>query len=168
MGYGHNTNDSTLGQEQEMDYAPVAAPGTYTPLWSLGPPSQGPPQYGNWDMHCSAVNADPADSNVVLYSSFPNSGSPTLEVPTQAWNNELLGIATDGSGKVYRFGRHYNTTSTSAIFSANQAIPSISQDGKWMGFTSDWDCELGSTSGGATGTTSPYNCRADVFMLQLK
>jgi hypothetical protein len=128
-------------------------------LWNTGPS-----QYSPWDAHFSWQNANAADSNMVLSSSFTTG----IEVPTQAWNNEIDGFSGGGSGVVYRFGRNYITASPSATFAASQGIGSVSADGMFFGFASDWNCQLGSTTGGSTGTISPYACRADVFILQLK
>ena len=69
---------------------------------------------------------------------------------------------------MYRFGRNYNTGNASAIFSANQSVGSVSADGRWVAFTSDWQGELGKNDGTAGACTlSPYNCRADVFILRV-
>jgi len=162
VGYNHIANDSTSPHQQSVQLAPTSSPGTNLCLADCG--AANPPQYGNWDTHFSWQNANAADSNLAIGSSFVLG----TEVPAQAWNNEVMGYDAKGSGTVYRFGRNYITGNTSATFAAEQGIGSVSQDGKWFAFASDWDCELGSNTGGATGTTSPYNCRADVFMLQLK
>jgi len=162
VGYNHVANDSTSPHQQSVQLAPASSPGTNTCLADCG--AANPPQYSNWDTHFSWQNANAADSNLAFGSSFITG----TEVPAQAWNNEVMGYDASGSGTVYRFGRNYITGNTSATFAAEQGIGSVSQDGKWFAFASDWDCELGSNTGGASGTTSPYNCRADVFMLQLK
>ncbi len=159
LGYNHVTNDSTYPYQESVELASVSTPGTAAELWTTGPS-----QYTPWDTHFSWQNANAADSNLILSSSF----TAGIEVPMQAWNNEIDGFSTGGSGVVYRFGRNYITANPSATFAASQGIGSVSADGMFFGFASDWNCQLGSTSGGSTGSTSPYNCRADVFMLQLK
>jgi hypothetical protein len=143
--------------QQAMNYALMSTPGVQVPLWTTGPPT------GPWDAHFSWQNANLSDSNVLFSSSFVTN----VEVPTQAWNNEIDGFDAGGSDIVYRFGRNYITANSSASFAAGQGIGSVSADGNWFAFASDWNCQLGSNTGSATGTTSPYNCRADVFMLSL-
>ncbi len=159
LGYSHVVNDSTYPTEQSVEWAPTATPGSAAELWTTGPS-----EYLPWDAHFSWQNANRADNNLVLSSSFTTG----VEIPAQAWNNEIDGFSTNGSGAVYRFGRNYITANPSATFAASEGIGSVSADARFFGFASDWNCQLGSTSGGSTGTTSPYTCRADVFILSLK
>ena len=165
IGYNkYATNDGYQGAygclyPQCMTTAPVTNPSEMTELWKNGP---GTPT-GSWDCHLSWANDQPSDTMPLISSSISN-----VEVPTLAWQNEIDGFTTDGSGKVYRYARHYNSENPGETFDALNAIGSVSEDGRWYLITSDWGCTLGSTSGGSTGTQSPYNCRSDVFVLQLK
>jgi hypothetical protein len=161
VGYNHIVNDSTSPHQQSIQLAPASSPGSKLCLADCGAAS--PPPYANWDTHFSWQNANLGDSNLIMGSSF----TPGIEIPTQAWNNEVMGYDPGGSGTVWRFGRTYITANPSAVFAAVQGIGSVSADGNWFAFASDWGCQLGSKAGGATGTTSPYDCRADVFMLSL-
>jgi len=149
---------------QCMNRAPVTNPSEMTELWKNGPGTPpGWPQNPVWDCHLSWSNDKSSDTMPFISSSMSNQETPTL-----AWQNEIDGFTTDGSGKVYRFARHYNTENSAATFNALDAIGSVSEDGRWYLITSDWGCTLGSASGGSTGTQSPYNCRSDVFVLQLR
>jgi hypothetical protein len=159
LGYSHAVNDSTYPDQQSVEMAPMNTPASAEELWVTGPS-----EYGPWDAHFSWQNANRADSNLVFASTFTTG----IEIPTQAWNNEIDGFSANGSGAVCRFGRNYITANPAATFAASQGIGSISADARFFGFASDWNCQLGSTSGGSTGTQSPYNCRADVFILQTR
>jgi len=114
-----------------------------------------------WDIHTSWNNAVSADDTPVLGAS----ASATTPFPS-AWYNEILGIATDGSGKVWRFAHSY-ITAQSEFFDAQWAIGSGSQDGHYYLFTSDWQGTLGSASG-SDACTIGTDCRADVFVVELK
>jgi hypothetical protein len=86
---------------------------------------------------------------------------------TNAWDNEILGVATDGSGTVYRFAHTYDTNQSS-VFSAEDAIGDVSADGKYYFWTTDWDGMLGQYGGGANScSVSGQTCRTDVFMALL-
>lgn len=113
------------------------------------------------DQHASWNNADAADSNPIFLSFW----SLTNPFPGP-WYNEITGVAPDGSGKVWRFA-HSFISARSQIFSTEYAIGSVSQDGRFFIFSSDWMGTLGSQAGGSTCTIST-DCRGDVFVLELK
>jgi len=164
MGYTHVVNDATTPYQQSIQTASVASLGANTCLADCGS-SPTPPVQSGWDTHPSWPNAQSSDSNPMCGSSFVTNQS----TPLQAWNNEILCWDPSGSGTVYRLGWTYATMLTvDSDFSGSEAIGPVSSDGKFMAFTSDWGGQLGSTSGGESCTTSPYNCRNDVFILQLK
>jgi len=78
------------------------------------------------------------------------------------WDNELLGVSTNGSGLVYRFAHSYATPAASPY------VPgSISQDGKYLLWTTDWAGMLGNTNGTGESCTPGTNCRLDVFLALL-
>jgi len=175
IGYSHVVNSATCPWQSSIQWAPMGnltgnhcpnTPGTSVCIANCGG-SSSPPNQSNWDTHLSWSNASSSDNNIF----FGSSNVAKQSTPTQAWNNEVLGYDAAGSGTVWRFGRNYitavPTSSGNTSFSASVGVGSVSADGKWFAFASDWDCELGSNTGGAEGTTSPYNCRADVFMLSL-
>jgi hypothetical protein len=114
-----------------------------------------------FDQHQSWNNADPADSVPFLASTW----SPISKDFPAAWYNEIIGVASDGSGKVWRFG-HSFISSRSGVFSTRYAIGSVSQDGRFFLFSSDWMGTLGSEEGDQTCRLAS-NCRGDVFVLQL-
>ena len=121
-----------------------------------------PPGFtGNFDQHQSWNNVDLADSVPFASSTW----SPTTPFPAP-WYNEIIAVAADGSGTTWRFAHSFNST-RSQNFSTQYAIGSISQDGKFFVFSSDWMGKLGSESG-ATTCTLGTDCRGDVFVVELK
>ncbi len=111
------------------------------------------------DQHASWNNADPEDS----YPFFLTFWSPTFPFPGP-WYDEITGVSPDGS-KVWRFAHSFITTK-SQVFSTEYGIGSVSQDGRFFVFSSDWMGTLGGQSGTASCTVGS-DCRGDVFVLQL-
>jgi len=155
-GYSHwiNNNNSPIGNEDIRSLSDISA---FRSLTSILPPDLAAPL----DQHPSWNNADPADSVPFLTTTW----SPSRFFPAP-WYNEILGVATDGSGKVWRFA-HSFITSKSQIFSTLYGIGSVSQDGRYFLLSSDWMGTLGSQSG-ATTCTIGQDCRGDVFVVELK
>lgn len=114
-----------------------------------------------FDQHQSWNNVDPADSVPFIASTW----SPLGKDFPAPWYNEIIGVASDGSGKVWRFAHSY-ISSRSGVFSTRYAIGSVSQDGRFFLFSSDWMGTLGSEEGDQTCRLAS-NCRGDVFVLQL-
>jgi hypothetical protein len=155
-GYSHwVNNDNSPMSNQVIRSFPLAASVSY--LTNRFPPGITVP----FDQHQSWNNVDPADT-LPLFSSTWSSTSPF----PSPWYNEIIGIAADGSGKTWRFAHSY-ITANSQRFSTKYAIGSVSQDGRFFIFSSDWMGKLGSESG-ATTCTIGTNCRGDVFVVELK
>ena len=66
----------------------------------------------------------------VLSSRFSTSGGPVLN----PFDNEIVQVATDGSNRVRRIAHHRSVVS---IFE-DQPKASISRDGRYVAFTSNW------------------------------
>jgi hypothetical protein len=113
------------------------------------------------DQHQSWNNADPVDS-LPFFSVTWSTISP-FPAP---WYNEVIAVAADGSGKTWRFA-HTFITARSQRFSTAYAIGTISQDGRFFIFSSDWMGKLGSESGTATCTIGT-DCRGDVFVVEAR
>ena len=155
-GYDHwvNNDNSPLGNQVIRHFSDSeAAPGDLTNRLPEG-------ISGPFDQHQSWNSADPNDSSPLLASTW-SSISP-FPAP---WYNEIIGVATDGSGKVWRFAHSFITT-RSQTFSTQYAIGSVSQDGRFFLFSSDWMGTLGSESGAHTCKIGK-NCRGDVFVVEL-
>ena len=92
--------------------------------------------------------------------------------PWRAWDDEIVAIQTDAAAgsesTVWRFAHHrsdvrYDGDATRTAF-WYQPHPNISQDGRWVLFTSNWEKTLGTDAVPEAGTAA----RQDVFLLQLK
>jgi hypothetical protein len=117
-----------------------------------------------WDQHNAWNNTNATDSVPFCTSSFnPTGYNGTLRF---AWDQEILCFAVNGSGKVWRFA-HTFSTDKSQRFSTSEAIGTVSQDGQFYIFSSDWMGTLGAEGGGASCTIGS-NCRGDVFIVELK
>jgi hypothetical protein len=116
---------------------------------------------GYFDQHQSWNNVDPADSVPFLSATWIPAG-----IPWATWYDEIIAVAADGSGTTWRFA-HSFITARSQNFSTQYAIGSVSQDGKFFAFSSDWMGTLGSESGSRTCTIGT-DCRGDVFVVELR
>jgi hypothetical protein len=113
------------------------------------------------DQHQSWNNVQPGDS-----LPFLSSTATTTSPFATPWANEVIGIAADGSGKTWRFAHTFIST-RSLDFTTQWGIGTVSQDGKFFLFSSDWMGTLGSESGAASCTLGS-DCRGDVFVVELK
>jgi hypothetical protein len=121
-----------------------------------------PSAFNNEDGHFSWAEDNGSDTNPVFAALYTG----TFEA-TDAWDNEILGLRTDGSGTAYRFAHNYITGLDTENFGAEYGIGSVSQDGKYFIWGSDWDGMLGQIGGGSASCTIGTNCRADVFIAVL-
>lgn len=156
-GYTHwvNNND-TPATNQVMRLFNV--PNSVVPLTTYFP---GGMKGTYFDQHQSWNNVDPSDSVPLFSTTY----SPMSSFPAP-WFDEIIALASDGSGKVWRFAHNY-ITAKSQDFSVQYAIGSVSQDGKFFIFSSDWMGTLGSETGTANCTVGT-NCRGDVFVVELR
>ena len=90
----------------------------------------------------------------------------TNTAPWRAWDDEIIGIDTTGGigGVIYRFAHHRSDsrgdTDPTTPYFWYEPIASVSPDGRWVLFTSNWEKTLGRDA--AEGTA-----RQDVFVVQL-
>lgn len=105
--------------------------------------------------HHSWNNARP-DKMVPVVGSIVRDSSKT-SLPWRMWDNEIIGVATDGSKKVYRFAHHRSRWDRSNFWDDPRG--NISQDGRFFAFTSNWDRTLGADPWGGV--------RHDVFIVAL-
>jgi len=155
-GYSHWVNNNNSPMSNQV-FRAFSQPSTISNLTNSFPPGITPP----FDQHQSWNNVDPADSRPF----FAVTWSTTTPFPAP-WYNEIIAVAADGSGKTWRFAHDFTTTH-SQRFSTAWAIGTISQDGRFFIFSSDWMGQLGSESG-AGSCTIGTDCRGDVFVLELK
>ncbi len=105
--------------------------------------------------HFSWNNARPEVLVPVVGSHFrevKNAGKPW-----RALDDEIIAVATDGSGTVWRFAHHRSLTDGDFW---DTPRGNVSQDGRWYLFTSNWERKLGS---------DPYDKhpRQDMFLVEL-
>jgi hypothetical protein len=88
----------------------------------------------------------------------------------RAWDDEIVAVETDtaANATVWRFAHHrsdvsYDGDPTRTAF-WYQPRPNVSQDGRWVLFTSNWEKTLGTDSAAEAGTAA----RQDVFLLALQ
>jgi hypothetical protein len=89
----------------------------------------------------------------------------------RAWDDEIVAIQTDAAGgtsTVWRFAHHRSNVAYDGDASRTafwyQPRPNVSQDGRWVLFTSNWEKTLGVDAAPEAGTAA----RQDVFLLELK
>lgn len=149
----NNNGSPSLGQYQKRPFANASL--MQTVIATLPTTLQIP-----FDQHPSWNNADNNDSYPFLTSTYsPATGS------WAPWYNEILAISPT-TGVVSRFA-HTFATRASQRFSTKYAIGSVSQDGRFFVFSSDWMGTLGSESGASTCTVGT-DCRGDAFVVELK
>lgn len=106
------------------------------------------------DDHVSWNNDDTTDQRPFATSTVT---VPLGSAITAPWQNEILIFMHDGT--VHREAHTFNS-GKSRFFSCQNAIGSISQDGKWFFFSSDWE--------GGLGTDKAGNLRCDDFAVALR
>lgn len=104
------------------------------------------------DDHVSWNNDDTTDVQPFATSTT----LPPDRAINAAWQDEILVFMQNGT--VHREGHTFNS-GKSRFFACQNAIGSISQDGKWFFFSSDWEQTLGKDASG--------NDRCDDFAVKL-
>jgi hypothetical protein len=119
--------------------------------------------------HTTWNNAQPS-TLVPVISALYRYGNNTA--PWRPWDDEIVGIQTgapDGTGAtVWRFAHHRSDVNddndSSRIYFWYTPRPNVSQDGRWVLFTSNWEKSLGTDAAGEAGGSF----RQDVFLVELK
>jgi hypothetical protein len=117
--------------------------------------------------HTTWNNARP-DRLMPVVSSLYRFGTNTTA--WRAWDDEIVAIQTDAPGAnatVWRFAHHRSDVSYDGDPSRTafwyQPLPNVSQDGRFVLFSSNWEKTLGIDPTGEAGTAA----RQDVFLLEL-
>lgn len=112
--------------------------------------------------HTSWNNAQP-DRYVPVLSSTYRFGE-AIGQPARAWSDEIIAIATDGSGTVWRFAHHRTDVRQDANAALldfwYEPLVTIAPNGRWALFSSNWEKTLGTDQ-------VDFHHRQDVFLLQL-
>lgn len=140
-----------------LDQASIAG-GTYT---MLHPPKIDVPGWNNYsDVHESWLNASTSyPTPPIFFAAEELAGAytdPSYNSPRMAWQSEILAAATDGSGLMYRFAHHRSKTDTDYYDTPGVTV---SNDGRWVLFRSNWEQSLGAGPSGSW--------RKDVFLIDL-
>jgi hypothetical protein len=141
--------NSPMGQHEVRPYV---TPASGTPLLSAFPQGIAPPL----DNHESWANCQNDTQPFIVVTT--DNGTHAAQPFPAAWYNEVNAIATDGSGSRWRFCHTYSS-GKSPYFSTAAAIGSVSQDGRFFMFCSDWMGTLGNDDKG--------NPRSDCFIAEL-
>jgi len=117
--------------------------------------------------HTTWNNARP-DRLMPVVSSLYRFGTNTTA--WRAWDDEIVAIQTDAPGAnatVWRFAHHRSDVAYDGDPSRTsfwyQPLPNVSQDGRFVLFSSNWEKTLGTDPTGDAGT----GARQDVFLLEL-
>lgn len=166
LGYGSHVNQdcctSTAYDGAQWQIRPLSNPLATNDLIN---PVQSPAAPFLAD-HSSWNNAQP-DRRVPILSSLYRYGSPPP--PWRAWDDEIVAIQTDASpagATVWRFAHHRSAVAAdggSGQYFWYLPRATISPDGRFALFTSNWEKTLGASITGETGG----DYRTDVFLVAL-
>ncbi|HKR79673.1 MAG TPA: hypothetical protein VJR69_08200 [Nitrospira sp.] len=118
---------------------------------------QPPSTVGWYDAeHSSWFNASTNPQAPVLFSRY-NCAAPPGPL---TWYGEIIAAATDGSNTVWRFAHNHNG---GLVGFAGQSFAQISNDGRWVLFSSYWDGKLGAAAG-----DFGFSTRIDTFIVDLQ
>jgi hypothetical protein len=139
------------------------SPSAWNPVWSANGG-----QCGNAPlMSCTApFDSHPAwiggcsDTGMVFMASVVTNGS--VQYPYQ---NEIIGITTDGSNKQFRFAHTYSSM-TMGNFDAEWSIGQPSPDGRFYAWTTTAGGQFGCSTG--TSTCTALQRRSDVLVVKLQ
>jgi hypothetical protein len=115
--------------------------------------------------HPSWNNARP-DRAVPFVTGTYRYGADAVE--WRPWDDEILAVPSDGGQDVWRLAHHRSDIRKDGAPGQTSfwymPRPNVSQDGRWVLFTSNWEKTLGTDAGAPAGEQA----RQDVFLLQLK
>jgi hypothetical protein len=116
--------------------------------------------------HATWANAQPNILVPIIAATYRYAYSVNT-APWRAWDDEIIAIATDApSATVWRFAHHRSNIGSDANpdnqYFWYEPRPSVSPDGRWVIFTSNWEKTLG------TDVRDGGVARQDVFLLRLE
>jgi hypothetical protein len=150
MGFTKAINQRQNGDAMDFAIRPMASPNSATLFPSLiSPLLTTPPRWGT-DTHLSWNNVQADERQPVCMEVYH-----TDNVVLRAWDGEIICAAMDGSFNVWRFAHHRSIV---ANLFWDQPRANVSQDGRFVMFTSNW---------GNTVGTGPDGARQDAFIVQL-
>jgi hypothetical protein len=151
-GWGTTINHSAKpGDEgpqwvlRSLEAGKVNAPENLLPVHPNGP-------FWPYGSHLSWANVKPGNSGPVLVCTYLIK-PPDPHLPL---GEEIFALATDGSGRIWRFA-HHRSTYDGNFWTTPRG--NVSPDGEYYIFTSNWEKSL--------GTDKTGSARTDVFLLHL-
>jgi len=149
MGFTKAINQRQVGDGMDFAIRPMSTPNSATLFPGLISPLLTPAQWVV-DTHPSWNNVQSDEKQPVCMEVYR-----TDNIVQRAWDGEIICAAMDGSFKVWRFAHHRSNV---ANLFWDQPRANVSQDGRFVMFTSNW--------GGTVGT-GPDGARQDAFIVQL-
>jgi hypothetical protein len=161
-GFAARVNESGYwggdpGFYEEVGYSirPLDLAHVSEPKYLLDPANLPTPHVPITGGHFSWNNARPDVLTPIVGSHYRQ--VKDASAPWRALDDEIIAVATDGSGAVWRFAHHRSITDGD-IWDTPRG--NVSQDGRWYVFTSNWERTLG---------WDPYDnhYRQDIFIVEL-
>jgi hypothetical protein len=150
MGFTKAINQRQSGDAMDFAIRPMATPNSATLFPGLISPLLTTPSRWGTDTHPSWNNVQADEKQPVCMEVYS-----TDNLVLRAWDGEIICASMDGSFNVWRFAHH--RSSVANLF-WDQPRANVSQDGRFVMFTSNW--------GGTVGT-GPDGARQDAFIVQL-
>jgi hypothetical protein len=145
MGFTKAINQRQLGDAMEFAIRPMATPTSARPFPALIKPLLTPAQWVV-DTHPSWNNVQPDDAQPVCMEVYRPDN-----LVQRAWDGEIICMRTDGAAStVWRFAHHRSRVASFW----DQPRANVSQDGRFVLFTSNWEGRVGAG-------------RQDAFIVQL-
>src|SRR2546425_1019856 len=145
MRFGVVINQRQLGDSMDFAVRPMNTPNSATPFPSLIKPLLTPAQWVV-DTHLSWNNVQPDDKQPVCMEVYRPDN-----LVQRAWDGEIICVRTDGAAStVWRFAHHRSRVASFW----DQPRANVSQDGRFVLFTSNWEQTVGAG-------------RQDAFIVQL-
>lgn len=153
MGYNTVVQDRSYLDPMDIVKRPFSNIANATPLvWPLPPP-----HYWGQDKHFTWNNVDVNDSVPICASTYYYDEGDDWSI-TQPYQGEILCIESDGvASTVWRFA--HNRADVQDGYFNTQPLGTVSRDGKFLLFSSDWDSQLGVESDGTP--------RSDAWIVKL-
>jgi len=151
-GFTQLINQRQFGDGMDFAIRPMSSPRSSTPFRGLVDPLLTP---GQWvgDTHPSWNNVQADEKQPVCLEQYRPDN-----LVQRAWDGEIICMQTDGvASTVWRFAHHRTQMPPGGSF-WDQPRANVSQDGRFVLFTSNWEQTLG---------TGPDGLRQDAFIVQL-
>ncbi len=144
-GFGMRVNESgysggnpSFYEEVQYSIRPLDPAHVSEPKYLIDPAKLPTPHLSITGGHFSWNNARPEVLTPIVGSHYREVKNASK--PWRALDDEIIAVATDGSGTVWRFAHHRSLTDGDFW---DTPRGNVSQDGRWYLFTSNWERKLG-------------------------